>query len=326
MKATVTPGGGLFGPQSITWRVHTETPAWPAALRAFQLQALHPRTIRGIAQNCLLDDPEVAHARLRHHLDLLAVRTFGTREQAEHAYERVRGLRARLRGLDPGTGTLFRLDEQENLRWAHCAEVSSHLEVARRSGVRLSAAERDAYVAEQRRVALLAGLADAPGDTAELDACVDALRPGLAATEEARRAVRRSVSPVLPLRLDLLTQPLALLTQPLALLTQPLALLTRPLGFFTEPLALLARPLAIGSLPAAGALAFATLPGWARRMYGCHGGQAADHAAGYAAGTMLKALRAASLALPERLVAPEISAARGLMRAVTEASGADVAA
>lgn len=312
VKATVTPGGGLFGPQSITWRVHTETPAWPAALRAFQLQALHPRTIRGITQNCLLDDPEVAHARLRHHLDLLAVRTFGTREQAEHAYERVRGLRARLRGLDPGTGTLFRLDEQENLRWAHCAEVSSHLEVARRSGVRLSAAERDAYVAEQRRVALLAGLADAPGDTAELDACVDALRPGLAATEEARRAMRRSVSPALPLRLALLTRPLGFFTQPLALVNQPLALL--------------ARPLTIGSLPAAGALAFATLPGWARRMYGCHGGQAADHAAGYAAGTMLKALRAASLALPERLVAPEISAARGLMRAVTEASGADVAA
>ncbi|MEV5888765.1 oxygenase MpaB family protein [Nonomuraea fuscirosea] len=319
MKATVTPGGGLFGPQSITWRVHTETPAWPAALRAFQLQALHPRTIRGIAQNCLLDDPEVAHARLRHHLDLLAVRTFGTREQAEHAYERVRRLRARLLGLDPDTGTLFRLDEQENLRWAHCAEVSSHLEVARRSGVRLTAAERDAYVAEQRRAALLAGLADAPGDTAELDACVAALRPGLAATEEARQAVRRSVSPALSLRLDLFTQALALVRQPLELFTQPLALVRQPLVLLTQPLAL-------GSLPAAGALAFATLPGWARRMYGCHGGRAADHAAGYAAGTALKALRAASLALPEGLVAPEIRAARGLMRAVTEASAADVAA
>ncbi|MEU8399089.1 oxygenase MpaB family protein [Nonomuraea sp. NPDC048892] len=291
MKATVTPGGGLFGPQSITWRVHTETPAWPAALRAFQLQALHPRTIRGLAQNCLLDDPEVAHARLRHHLDLLAVRTFGTREQAEHAYERVRRVHARLVGLDPDTGTLFRLDEQENLAWAHCAEVSSHLELARRSGVRLSAADRDAYVAEQRHTALLAGLADAPGDTAELEARIEETRPLLAATEEARQAVRRSVSPPLSLKLALRTPALAL-----------------------------------GSLPAAGALAFATLPGWARRMYGCHGGPVADHAAGYAAGTALKALRAAALALPERLVAPEIRAARGLMRAVTEASGADVAA
>ncbi len=291
MKATVTLGGGLFGPQSITWRVHTETPAWPAALRAFQLQALHPRTIRGLAQNCLLDDPEVAHARLRHHLGLLAVRTFGTREQAEHAYERVRRVHARLVGLDPDTGTLFRLDEQENLAWAHCAEVSSHLELARRSGVRLSAADRDAYVAEQRHTALLAGLADAPGDTAELEARIEETRPLLAATEEARQAVRRSVSPPLSLKLALRTPALAL-----------------------------------GSLPAAGALAFATLPGWARRMYGCHGGPVADHAAGYAAGMALKALRAAALALPERLVAPEIRAARGLMRAVTEASGADVAA
>ncbi|GAA1644877.1 hypothetical protein GCM10009733_047510 [Nonomuraea maheshkhaliensis] len=324
MKATVTPGGGLFGPQSITWRVHTETPAWPAALRAFQLQALHPRTIRGLAQNCLLDDPEVAHARLRHHLDLLAVRTFGTREQAEHAYERVRRVRARLVGLDPDTGTLFRLDERENLCWAHCAEVSSHLELARRSGVRLSAAERDAYVAEQRHTALLAGLADAPGDTAELEARIEETRPLLAATEEARQAVRRSVSPPLSLKLASRTPALALR---LALRTPSVAL-----GLaFQEPslvlgLALRESSLALGSLPAAGALAFATLPGWARRMYGCHGGPAADHAAGYAAGTALKALRAALLALPERLVAPEISAARGLMRAVTEASGADAAA
>ncbi|MEV4170380.1 oxygenase MpaB family protein [Nonomuraea sp. NPDC049709] len=287
MKATVTPGGGLFGPRSITWRVHTETPGWPAVVRAFQLQALHPRTIRGIAQNCLLDDPEVARARLRRQLDFVAVRTFGTREQAEHAGERARRVHARLIGLDTDTGTLFRLDEEENLRWAHCVEVSSHLEVAGRSGVPLTRAERDAYVAEQRRSARLVGLGDVPADTAELDDYLAGMRPYLAATVEARDALRRSVSPQLSLRL-----------------------------------AFLAPPLALGSLPAAGALAFATLPGWARQMYGCRG----HRAAGYAADLALKALRAGAMALPERLVSPEIRAARGLMRAVTEARGADVAA
>ncbi|MFB4275913.1 MULTISPECIES: oxygenase MpaB family protein [unclassified Nonomuraea] len=287
MKATVTPGGGLFGPRSITWRVHTETPGWPAVVRAFQLQALHPRTIRGIAQNCLLDDPEVARARLRRQLDFVAVRTFGTREQAEHAGERARRVHARLIGLDTDTGTLFRLDEEENLRWAHCVEVSSHLEVAGRSGVPLTPAERDAYVAEQRRSARLVGLGDVPCDTAELDDYLTGMRPYLAATVEARDALRRSVSPQLSLRL-----------------------------------AFLAPPLALGSLPAAGALAFATLPGWARQMYGCRG----YRAAGYAADAALRALRAGAMALPERLVSPEIRAARGLMRAATEAPGADVAA
>ncbi|MGP3962525.1 oxygenase MpaB family protein [Nonomuraea sp. 3N208] len=287
MKATVTPGGGLFGPSSITWRIHTEALGWPAVLRAFQLQALHPRTIRGIAQNCLLDDPEVARARLRRQLAYLTVRTFGTREQAEQAAERVRRVHARLIGLDTDTGTLFRVDDEENLRWVHCAETSSHLEVALRAGVPLTGAEADGYVAEQRRSATLVGLRDVPGDVAELRDYLDGMRPYLSATDAARDALRRSVSPQLSLRLALLTPPLAL-----------------------------------GSLPAAGALAFATLPAWAKEMYGRHGGKAAE----YAAGTALRALRAAAAALPERLVAPEIRAARGLMRALEHAPGADVAA
>ncbi|SDL68752.1 oxygenase MpaB family protein [Nonomuraea jiangxiensis] len=287
MKATVTPHGGLFGPESITWRIHTETPGWPAVLRAFQLQALHPRTIRGIAQNCLLDDPEVARARLRRQLDFVTVRTFGTCEQAEQAGERIRQVHARLIGLDTDTGVLFRIDEEENLRWAHCAETASYLELARRSGVPLTAAEADAYVAEQRRSARLVGIGDVPGDVAGLRDHLDGMRPHLAATEEARDALRRTVSPRLSFRLALRTPPLA-----------------------------------FGSLPAAGALAFATLPGWARQMYGCRG----DGAAGHAADLALRALRAAAMAMPDGLVEPEIRAARGLMRALAKAPGTGVAA
>ncbi|WP_188188165.1 oxygenase MpaB family protein [Nonomuraea sp. SYSU D8015] len=287
MKATVTPGGGLFGPQSITWRIHTESLGRLAVLRAFQLQALHPRTIRGIAQNCLLDDPEVARARLRRQLDFVTVRTFGTREQAEQAAERVRRVHARLIGLDTDTGTLFRVNEDDNLRWVHCVETSSHLEIARRCGVPLSGAEADAYVAEQRRSARLVGLRDVPGDVAELRDYFAGMRPYLSATDEARDALRRSVSPQLSVRLALLTPPLEL-----------------------------------GSLPAAGALAFATLPAWAKEMYGCRGGRASE----YAADTALKALRAAMAALPERLVAPEIRAARALMRSAAQLRGAGVAA
>jgi uncharacterized protein (DUF2236 family) len=306
VKATVTPGGGLFGPLSITWRIHTETFGWPGVLRAFQLQALHPRTIRGIAQNCLLDDPEVAFARLRRQLDFVTVRTFGALEQAEQAAERVRRVHARLIGLDPDTGTLFRVDEQENLRWVHCAEVSSFLEIARLSGVPLTPADADAYVAEQRRCAELVGLSGAPVDVAELDACLEAARPFLAPTEEARDAVRRSVSPWPSMRL-----------------------------------AMLAPPLALGSLPAAGALAFATLPAWARRMYGSgtlpawirplYGlaglpGRYGHDATATAAELTCRALRTTAMAMPERLLAPEIRAARGLMRPATTTAAADVAA
>ncbi|WP_327580739.1 DUF2236 domain-containing protein [Nonomuraea sp. NBC_00507] len=312
MKATVTSGGGLFGPTSITWRIHTEPLALPAVLRAFQLQALHPRTIRGIAQNCLLDDPEVARERLRRQLAYLTVRTFGTREQAEQAAERVRRVHARLIGLDTDTGTLFRVDDEENLRWVHCVETSSHLEVALRAGVPLTGAEADAYVAEQRRSASLVGLRDVPGDVPELRDYLEGMRPYLSATDEARDALRRSLSPQLSLRILCLWSR----SHGAPLVTQAAAL--RPK--LAAPL--LTAPLALGSLPAAGALAFATLPEWAKEMYGCHAGKATE----YAAGTALKALRVAAAALPDRLVAPEIRAARGLMRALAGAPGADVAA
>jgi uncharacterized protein (DUF2236 family) len=288
VKATVTPGGGLFGPRSITWRIHTEAPAWPAVVRAVQLQALHPRTIRGIVQNFLLDDQESAGAWLKRRLGFIALRAFGTREQAEHACGQAREVHARLVGLDTGTGTLFRLDEPECLRWSHCAEVASHLEIARLSGVPLTPGERDAYVAEQRRAARLMGLDDVPGSAAELDDHIARMRPGLSVTGEARAVLRLlgNLRPAL------------------------------------RPPALLAPPLGPGSLPAVGALAFATLPGWARRMYGCPG----DAAARYAAATALKALRAAASAMPQRLVAPEIRAARALMRAAARTPEADVAA
>ena len=41
---------GLFGPSSVTWRVHLEPVLWVAGLRALYLQALHPQVMRGTAQ------------------------------------------------------------------------------------------------------------------------------------------------------------------------------------------------------------------------------------------------------------------------------------
>ena len=42
---------GLFGPDSITWRVHAEPILWFAGYRALLLQTLHPRALAGVLQN-----------------------------------------------------------------------------------------------------------------------------------------------------------------------------------------------------------------------------------------------------------------------------------
>ena len=45
------PDPGLFGPESVTWRLHAEPVLGVAGLRALMLQALHPRAAEVVNQN-----------------------------------------------------------------------------------------------------------------------------------------------------------------------------------------------------------------------------------------------------------------------------------
>jgi uncharacterized protein (DUF2236 family) len=238
---TPAPGAedhdGLFGPGSVTWQVAAEPVMWVAGFRALFLQALHPRVMRGTWQNTAFADPKQAWGRFLRTVGYVQTRTYGSRAEVERAGRRVRKIHATLSGTDPD-GTRFRLDEPELLRWVHCAEIGSYLDVARRCGMRLSAADADRYVDEQRRSAAVVGLdpASVPGSAAELAAYFEAMRPGLSATPEARHALLRSLNPSLPRQM------------------LPLKVV----------------------IPGITTLAFATLPRWARRLYRMPGSPLTD--------------------------------------------------
>lgn len=250
---------GLFGPGSVTWRVSAEPVMWVAGFRALFLQALHPRVMRGTWQNTAFADPKQAWGRFLRTIDYVQTRTYGSRAEVERAGRRVRKIHATLRGTDPD-GTQFRLDEPGLLLWVHCAEIGSYLDVAQRCGMGLTAADQDRYVDEQRRSAAVVGLdpATAPGSVAELAAYFKAERPGLSATPEARRALLRSFSPNLPRQM------------------LPLKLV----------------------IPGVTALAFATLPRWARRLYRMPGSPLTD----LTATASLRALREGTTGKPGQLV------------------------
>lgn len=234
------PDRGLFGPGSVTWRVHVEPILWVGGIRALLLQSLHPRVMRGTAQNSALLDPAQAWERFQRTAEFVGTRTFGSTTEVERAGRRVRRMHARLRGYDPDTGTEFALDDMANLLWVHCGEIDSYVDVAQRSGI-LDAADADRYVAESRRAAEVVGIPaeTAPGSRAELAEYFDRVRPELYACREAREGLLRSLNPPLPPALCLLK--------------------------------LAAPPLTT--------LAFATLPRWARRRYGAPGLPTSDLAA-----------------------------------------------
>jgi uncharacterized protein (DUF2236 family) len=177
---------GLFTPNSVTWQMHGDPMMWVAGIRALYLQALHPRALRGVTQNS--DFRREAWGRLMRTANFVGTTTYGTTEAAEKAGARVRKIHRMLGATDPDTGERYGVDEPELLLWVHCAEIDSYLQVARRSGFRLTDEQADRYISEHRVSARLVGLdPDAvPASRSEMAAYFEKMLPELAATPEAR--------------------------------------------------------------------------------------------------------------------------------------------
>lgn len=279
---------GLFGPGSVTWRVHTEPILMVGGLRALFLQSLHPRAIAAVAQNSRYrEDP---WGRLVQTVNYVATTVFGTTAQAEAAGRRVRALHARLRGTDLATGEEYRVDRPDLLRWVHVTEVDSYATTARCAGLRLSPEEWDGYWDEQRRSAALVGLdpSDVPGSTAEAAAYYRDVRPQLRMTREAAETLLFVSLPPPPWQ--------------------------RGAGLRRAVLDRLARPpFRLAQLGVA-ATAFGLLPPWARRLYGGFGLPTTDLAAAMSA----RSLRTGLGLLPHRVYEGPIYRA-----AMARAAGSD---
>lgn len=192
---------GLFGPDSVSWRVHSEPILWIGGLRALYLQALHPRAIAGVVQNS--DYRDEPWDRLMRTAEYVGTVVYGTTRDAQRAGARIRGIHARLRARDPETGEEFRVDDPELLRWVHVTEVDSFVTTARRAGLRLTAGDVDQYFAEQVRAAELVGLdpARVPCSSADVAEYYEQMRPELRLTPPAVDVARFLAVPPLPHRL-----------------------------------------------------------------------------------------------------------------------------
>ncbi|MHB8340352.1 MAG: oxygenase MpaB family protein [Mycobacteriales bacterium] len=245
----MNPEAGLFGPDSITRRIHADPVMGLAGLRALLLQALHPVAMAGVAQHS--DFRRDPWGRLRRTAAYLTTVSFGTRDEAEQAAARVRARHHALSGIIPGTSRRYRADDPDLLLWVHCCEVDSFLTTFQRSGGRLGVGEADRYLAEQRTSAELIGIDPqrAPATAAELEGYFRAVRPELRLTPQARQAAAIVLFPPMP----------------------------RWVGALTP---------ARGAWAGVGLTAVALLPRWARRLYGLPGLPSTDLAASAAARTL----------------------------------------
>ncbi|MFI7597045.1 oxygenase MpaB family protein [Actinoplanes sp. NPDC049681] len=267
---------GLFGPDSVTWKVHEELIVTLGGLRSLYLQALHPRAVAAIAQNSgYRSDP---WGRLERTSDYVGTVLYGSTDEVERAASRIRRLHARMTATDPRTGETFRVDEPELLLWVHVAEVESFLTTARRAGLELTDDEVDRYYAEQVRAAELVGLDPSmvPATAAEVAGYYEAMRPQLGLTKDsAETALFLTVPPV-----------------------------PQSWGSRSLRLGLTLGPTRWAYLGIA-STAFGLLPPWARKMYGGPGWQTTDMTADLSVRGLRLLMKGALAAMPQRYrVAP----------------------
>jgi uncharacterized protein (DUF2236 family) len=190
---------GLFGPGSVTWRVHGDPASLIGGLRALLIQALNPRAMAAVDQHSdFRTDP---WGRLRRTSEYLNATTFGDTATALRWAQRVQAVHKRVSGIDPVTGRSYRADDPELLLWVHAVEVDSFLAAYRQYAGPVSDADANQYVREMTRAAELVGLGadDVPHSIAELNSYLDTAMRTLALSPAAKEGMRYVLSPPMPL-------------------------------------------------------------------------------------------------------------------------------
>ena len=159
-----TPDPGLFGPDSVTWRVMREPLLLLGAGRALLMQAAHPLVAQGALDHSnYAVDP---YGRLERTVEWVTVVCFGTAAEATRATARVVAVHRRVKGQLPAAtattllpaGTAYTADDLELLRWVHASFVETMLTTHDALVGGLDDDERDAFVREWDAVAELFGL------------------------------------------------------------------------------------------------------------------------------------------------------------------------
>jgi uncharacterized protein (DUF2236 family) len=158
---------GLFGPDSVTWRIHSDFPGMlSGGLCALMLQTLHPLALAGVWDHSNFRTDLVG--RLRRTTNFVAGTTYASRPEAEKLIARVAAIHTQVRGFAQD-GTPYSADDPRLLTWVHITESYGFLEGFRRyAPMPLPDGAANTYYGEVRRIAEALGARDVPASEAEV--------------------------------------------------------------------------------------------------------------------------------------------------------------
>ena len=185
---------GLFGPDAIAWKVHSDvTTMMVGGIAALLLQMLHPAVLAGVWDHSNFRND--MQGRLRRTARFIATTTYGSVGQAERAIARVRQVHGNVTGTLPD-GTPYCANDPELLTWVHVTETYCFFEAWKRYAEPAAThAQQDQYLAEMREVATRLGAGDVPASRSDLVACMQTARRDLDVSERTREVVALLLDP-----------------------------------------------------------------------------------------------------------------------------------
>lgn len=185
-QQSVPPSGeALFEKDSPIRMVHADVVAMMVGgIRSLLLQMLHPHALQGVLDHS--DFRTDMHGRLRRTARFIAVTTFGHRDEARKAIERVNRIHERVQGTLPD-GTTYSARDPRTLAWVHVAEATSFLAAyVRHVRPDMPNHERDEYYRQFAVIARALGADPVPTDQCEAETLFRELRADLHGSAEAR--------------------------------------------------------------------------------------------------------------------------------------------
>lgn len=191
---------GLFGPDSITWRIHGDFSSMLCGgVSALLLQMLHPLALAGVWDHSSFREDMLG--RLRRTSQFISATTFAPVNDANALIEKVKSIHLRVTGTD-AYGTPYAASDPDLLVWVHVAEAYSFLQShLRYRNPALSVSDQNRYYQEFARVAESLGAVNVPDSVAAVDAYLQAMRSQLRCDERTLEVVRLLQNAPAPSRL-----------------------------------------------------------------------------------------------------------------------------
>ncbi|NKZ37405.1 DUF2236 domain-containing protein [Oleiagrimonas citrea] len=188
---------GLFGPDSVTWRIHADFPGMlSGGLCALMLQTLHPRALAAIWDHSNFRQDLVG--RLRRTTTFVGGTTYAPRDLAQGMIDRVRHIHDAIAGYT-ADGKPYAASEPHLLTWVHVTEAYAFLQGFRRySRLSVPTPIADRYYDEVRRIAEALGASQVPASERDVLNYMQEIQPELRFDERSREVLRVLASIRLP--------------------------------------------------------------------------------------------------------------------------------